>query len=66
MPPLQPLYPQSYFFQKDKNVRKQITMDPDVVETAEKKERREKRHLSIVYTAGTSEVDTEEEQEPLP
>lgn len=41
-------------------------MDPDVVETAEKKERREKRHLSIVYTAGTSEVDTEEEQEPLP
>lgn len=45
--PLTPLYPKSYFFQKDKNVRKQIMRAPDVVERLQGKKKGGK--MTLMY-----------------
>lgn len=61
--PLTPLYPKSYFFQKDKNVRKQIMRAPDVVETAGKKERRE-NDTYVLFTGPEFLKPTQEQERP--
>ena len=40
-------------------------MDPDVADCREKR-KAGTQYLTLVYTARISEVDTKEEQEPLP
>lgn len=65
--PRTPLYPKSCSFQKEKNIRKQRDQDgPRCGRDCREKRKAGTQYLTLVYTARISEVDTKEEQEPLP